>query len=565
MLRFFLEQREVITEAIAIAFALTMAAVVPRPTSTWLGAVERRISWLASRRRLSVVLVGLLALATSAALSLFGHVPYPKIHDEYSYLLAADTFASGRLSNPTHPLWVHFESFHIIQQPTYASKYPPAQGLMLALGQVIGGHPIVGVWISMGLAYAATYWMLLGWLPAWLAMVGVMVAAFHPSMLVWWGWSYWGGAVAMMGGALVFGALRRIVRRPRLCDALLLGVGLAVLANSRPFEGLVVSLPVVGILLGWIAGKRRPLTRVSIGRVGLPILGILTLTGAAMAFYNLRVTGHALHTPYLIHERTYAVAPVFIWQHPRPEPTYRHKVIRDFHLGWALDWHTVQRSASGLLSTLWQKVKIHWIFYQADRYLRIPLTIPLVMVLWVLSDRWPRFALLTCGILLVGLLAETWLLPHYAAPITSLVFVLVLQGLRHLRVWRWRGRPLGQSIVWALVLVALASFPGALVQHVWAKQRDWDFVRQLIVTQLKQDGRRHLVIVRYGPLHSPHHEWVYNAADIDGAQIVWAREMNAVEDRRLLEYFEDRQVWLLEVDQEHIPLHLMPYPLEPRP
>jgi hypothetical protein len=300
---------------------------------------------------------------------------------------------------------------------------------MLALGQVIGGHPIVGVWISMGLAYAATYWMLLGWLPAWLAMMGVMVAAFHPSILVQWGWSYWGGAVAMLGGALVFGGLRRVVRQPRPRDALLLGTGLAVLANSRPFEGLVASLPVAGVLLGWMVGKRCPPTRVLLRRVGLTILGILTCTAAAMAFYNFRVTGHPLHMPYLVHERTYMVAPAFIWQQPRPEPMYRHKVVRDFHLSESLGWYVLQRSASGLLRVIRGKVEGLWIVYQADHYLRFALTIPIVMMLWGLRDRWLRFALLTCGALTAGLLMETWFLPHYSAPITSLLFVIVFEGL----------------------------------------------------------------------------------------------------------------------------------------
>jgi hypothetical protein len=71
-------------------------------------------------------------------------------------------------------------------------------------------------------------------------------------------------------------------------------------------------------------------------------------------------------------------------------------------------------------------------------------------------------------------------------------------------------------------------------------------------------GGRHLVIVRYTDQHNPHQEWVYNEADIDGARVVWAREMDRSRNRRLVEYFSGRMVWLLEPDGRSPALS--PYP-----
>ena len=74
--------------------------------------------------------------------------------------------------------------------------------------------------------------------------------------------------------------------------------------------------------------------------------------------------------------------------------------------------------------------------------------------------------------------------------------------------------------------------------------------------QLENSPGQHLVIVAYGREHDLNHEWVYNAADIDAAKVVWARDMGTRENEELLQYFHDRRVWRLNADQ--YPLRLEP-------
>jgi hypothetical protein len=542
---------------------------------------------LAQRPALAVALVGGLAVALAVGLSLVTFLPVPVVHDEFSYLLAADTFAHGRLTNPTHPLWVHFESFHIFHQPTYMSKYPPAQGLMLALGQRLGGHPIVGVWLSVGLACAALTWMLQAWLPPRWALLGGLLAATHQGVVAQWshnniGGAYWGGQMAMLGGALVFGALRRLVRRPMVPLALTLALGLVVLANSRPFEGLVVSLPAALVLGCWLLGKNGPPFRVGLTRVVLPIALGLAVAAGGMGYYNVVITGHPLLMPYTVHEQNYARASSFLLLGERPEPAYRHKVIREYWRGFEAGRYRVQTENLALwLDQLWdRKIRVLGGFYFG-----YTLLLPLLVLPWALRDRWVCFAVLTCGLLCLVFLDHVFIFPHYAAPMACLLFFLIVASLRRLYQVRprgWRVGPLLVGLVLAAYLVAdarsygiairrlndLAGLEQALAEgrppypiDVTQVRRKY-FIpalrRARLLEQFRQTEGQHLVIVRYRPEHWYHFEWVYNEADIDGAKVVWAREMDPAQNRALLAYFKDRRVWLLDADV--LSPQLVPYP-----
>lgn len=477
------------------------------------------------------LLAALLPFTVRLLMYLFAGPPAPVLHDEFSYLLAADTFAHGRLANPPHPMAHYFETYHEIMWPAYASKYPPAQGLFLALGQVLFGHPWFGVLISFSLMTAAFCWMLQAWAPGWAAWLVAAAAGFHWALAPLphgagghWMTSYWGGAVAAGAGALVIGAARRLERGAHIAPAVALGVGSSVLALSRPLEGFLL----VALTFAWLARRRwRALWPAAvIGAAALVFIGV----------YNKAVTGSATTFPYMVHEARYAQAPGFWLLPAAPPKTYSYP---DFKRFWEEVDLVTYREVRGLPVV----IPIRMALTLVPSWVAVAWLLPLAFGWRVLRHRYLK--LILPASLALWLLMKVALF-HYTAPVIGVVLIVLAYGVRTMRVLLRRHR----FVPRLLFGVFLA---GTLLQAFAARgigKPDLPFAvdRRAVLAELARHPGQHLVLVRYAPDHDTLFEWVYNAADIDGAPIVWARDNGPDGNGPLLEYFRGRTVWLLEPD-----------------
>ena len=547
------------TYTLIIVLGLCVPAILPLfPSFPALRQAERVVVRFAHGRIFPVFVVFLGVVAIRLALIPKLGIPIPGIHDEFSYLLMADTFAHGRLANPTHPLWVSFETFHVNFLPTYSSMYPPAQGLVLAVGQLVG-HPWIGVLLSNAGMCASIVWMLRAWVPRRWAFLGGVIAAIQFSITTYWMNSYWGGAVAATGAALALGALPRIVREGKTRDALLLGLGIATLANSRPWEGLVFCIPLALYFLWWMAGKARTkiAAQARIRRVFLPLIGSILLTATFTAYYNYRLTGKPLLLPHMLNANTYLTEPIFLWQHAKPLIHYRNAVFDAYYNGWLRhDYRTTIKDAYAVSK---RKVDLMGPFFFSRAEWPLVLMLP-----FLFRDRKMRFLLTILLVGTAGMFVVVWGSPHYAAPLLCVLVALLVQAMRHMSTIEIGGRPIGSMAVRIVVILILIETGRNVAEHKcdivdWMCQGQPD--RAAVADELRAMPGKHLVVVRYYEGHDPAREWVYNRAEIDSAKIVWAREMDVAQNEKLFTYFRDRKIWLVKPDEYYVqPRQPRPYP-----
>jgi len=562
----------ILIEAGLTGMASVLVLAWPRLGLSFFRRIERATGRLARRKGLAVVVVGLSALLLRLAILPLCPIPLPFATDGLSFLLAADTFAHGRLTNPTPAMWMHFESIHITMQPTYMSMYFPGQGLVMAAGKVLFGHPWYGILISSALMCSAICWMLQAWLPPTWALLGGILAVLRLGLFSYWINTYAGaGAISAIGGALVLGAMPKLIKTAQFRYGLLMAVGIVLLVLTRPYEGLLLCLPVAVVLGRWLlVSKNRPAISVLIRRAAFPV-ALIVAAVVWLGYYDYRVFGSPLTLPYTIARNTYATAPYYVWQPPHPVPYYRHDEMRRFYKEIEQEGYEKLHSISGFIPQTLSKFGWSMVAFYAG-FALLP---PLIMFRRVILDRRLRFFVVCLPLWLGGIMIGIFLIPHYLAPFTVVFYALGLQAMRHLRFWKLEGKPAGLTLARLTVAICIATaglrvfaeplhltpteWPGGEWIFWWNGPGHFGTERAQIVAQLEQLPGPQLAIVRYSPKHYPLDEWVCNAADIDGSKLIWAREMDGASNLELMRYYKNRKVWLVQPDlTEGI---LTPYPI----
>jgi hypothetical protein len=495
---------------------------------------------LAAKTGWCMALLAALPIALRLALLPQYPIPSPGVSDDFSYLLLADTLRHFRLANPVHPLHQFFETFFVVQEPAYQSIFPLGQGLILAIGWTVFGHPWAGVALSVGALCALCYWMLRAWItPGW-ALVGGLLAVIEFGPLSQWMNSYWGGAVSGCAGCLVFGSLPRLRRGGGARYAVLLGLGIVLQSLTRPYEAIFLTLSVLLFFLANTKALLRPATIAAL--VGAPALGLLLL--------------HWTISPYRLSQYEYGVPTTFTVQ---AVPTPHRPLTREQQLDYEQQSQVHENAGNYWLRWV-SRIRFYRFFFLAPLYLAIPL--------FLLRLREPRFAwvLLTILLFSFGTNFYPYFYTHYIAAITCLFVLIGVAGLERLSTWNEQAARILLFLCAAhfLFWYGLHASRDTQLDAALSEFETWDAInhgdpqgRIAIRRQLDAAPGQQLVFVRYWPQHQ-FQEWVHNAADIDRAQIVWARDLGPDENQKLLRYYPNRIAWLLEPDA-HPPL-LRPYP-----
>jgi hypothetical protein len=387
-------------------------------------------------------------------------------------------------------------------------------------------------------------------MPSRWALVGIVLAAVRFGIASYWINAYHGGFLPAAGGALIFGAFPRLrvgwgkdaSTLQAAAYGLIFGAGLAILAATRPFEGVAYAVPFVAVLL-WEQRKRigrLVFTTAAACAIALPAI-------AGLAIYFEHVTGSPFVTAYQISQKTYGWPMALAWT-PPPKIEHRHVELQRY-FEYEISEHEKVDGPVDFLEFLTFRLQEYWRFFFGPL-----LTIPLLMLgrMW---KRRPTLVIASLGAV-AAVLLEGASSPHYIAPATAALIAIVIEGCRYLDGMKIRLAPVLIAAMALLIALRIgleqagAPYTQKLNYQSWCCRVQGNQNKGRMTAELERMPGNHLVFVKAKTDPNNLFQWIYNDADIDGSRIVWARDMGAERNAELEKYFAGRKVWMVDPNIE---------------
>ena len=539
----------------AVALAVAVASFPParkrvrRGMRAWSRLDRRRPAW-------ATAAVTLLCGLAAGTFLLYpnpdwpGRLPAPVIHDEFVYQLQARTLVeTGRIWMPAHPLGDFFETFHIVRKPVYAGMFPPGVALVLAPLIATGLPAWLGPLAATAAAGGLTYRLgqRLAGPAAGMAAAALLVGS--GPVRAWAAFTV-GQPFAMLWAVVVLRLLFAWWRKPTASRALLAGLAFGMLAITRPFDAVLLGLPVAPIVLWRLPnlGVRRAAATLAAASLGVGLFA------AGQAHVNLRTTGDPLTT---LHQLNYAQeypelrlgfgdepADLSVGSQLPRKRRYREEFVT---------FNVVGRTP-GFVVEDW--FTLSW-YPRARRVAEYVLAAPALIALLpagLLAWRDPRAVAATAAVVTfaVGYSLYPIGLPAYFLPAAPAACLLAVLGGRRLAGAFGAGR--WWPGVWAaLMLLGVA----AAARPVWIAggeaRPEWARVRGAVAT-VEAEGRPAVIL-----FHQPDSDWfvepVYNleAAWPDDQLVVRANDLGDG-NGALFRYYARRQpgrvAWRYDVDRD---------------
>lgn len=461
----------------------------------------------------------------------FQGTPEPSTPLAHARLLAAETFASGRLANPSIPGGSLLQTYLTLQEPAYSAVSSPGPALFLALG-LLGGDPLLGIWLSAGLLGLSVAWMIRGYASLRWAVIGSLITTIWFGALSFWTQSYDGSVTVAIGLALAWGASRRYRARKQASDLLIfsLGVGWSLLCD--PVAAILpLVIPTYIIAKTWWRTRRTAVLAALLPGIGLFVIVQLPL--------NWATTGHPLTSPASVYRERYDNNPRFLWDMPTLPATIDILRMEQYD---AMIQMPSSRLESPVAKTWANRIKETVVFH-----IGLPALLLLIGAFWIGLTRWARWMLLGALSVLAGTLFILRFSLSNGAGLAIVGILLTIWGIR--RIWVAKERD-GKDY-WRLsgaflaLLLVCAYARGLGVKHDDVVNRHIKYKNELISHLVKKETGRHLVMVQYDHKVPPQVEYVYNSANPEKQDVVWARANDRADPSDLFTHFKDRKTWMI--------------------